>query len=57
MELENDEAIVHDDFFVAGLCMPLHPDLADILLHFQVQLHQLSPNPIAQLLKFFLGGR
>jgi hypothetical protein len=40
-------------FFVAGLCMPLHPALADILLHFQVQLHQLTPNAIAQLSKYF----
>jgi hypothetical protein len=51
LEPENDEAVVYVDFFVAGLCMPLHPALADILLHFQAQLHQLSPNAIAQLSK------
>jgi hypothetical protein len=33
--------------------MPPHPALADILLHFQVQLHQLRPNVIAQLSKNF----
>jgi hypothetical protein len=33
--------------------MPLHPALADILLHFQVQLNQLTPNAIAQLSKYF----
>jgi hypothetical protein len=41
--------------------MPPHPALADILLHFQAQLHQLTPNTIAQLSKKFwavgsLGG-
>jgi hypothetical protein len=34
-------------FFTAGLRMPLHPDLTDILLKFQVQLHRLTPNAIA----------
>jgi hypothetical protein len=50
---ENNEVVVYDDFFVTGLCMPPHPALADILLHFQVQLHQLLPNAIAQLSKKF----
>jgi hypothetical protein len=49
----DDEAMVYEDFFVAGLCMPSHSALADILLHFQVQLHQLTPNAIAKLSKFF----
>jgi hypothetical protein len=52
-EPDDDEAIVYEDFFVAGLCMPLHLALADILLHFQVQLHQLTPNAITQLSKYF----
>jgi hypothetical protein len=39
-------------FFTAGLRMPLHPVLTDILLKFQVQLHQLTPNAIAQLSKY-----
>jgi hypothetical protein len=33
-ELNDDEAMVYEDFFVAGLRMPLHPALANILLHF-----------------------
>jgi hypothetical protein len=45
----DDEAVVYDDFFVAGLCMPPHPALGDILLHFQAQLHQLTANIITQL--------
>jgi hypothetical protein len=52
-EPDDDEAVVYEDYFVAGLRMPLHPTLADILLHFQAQLHQLTPNAITQLLKYF----
>jgi hypothetical protein len=53
LEPDDDEAMVYEDFFVVGLCMPPHPALADILLHFQAQLHQLTPNAIAQLSKYF----
>jgi hypothetical protein len=53
LEPRDDEAVVFEDFFVARLCMPPHPALADILLHFQAQLHQLMPNAIVQLPKFF----
>jgi hypothetical protein len=35
-KLDDDEAVVYEDFFVTGLRMPPHPTLADILLHFQV---------------------
>jgi hypothetical protein len=52
-EPRDDEAMVYEDFFVAGLRMPTHLTLADILLHFQAQLHQLMPNAIAQLSKNF----
>jgi hypothetical protein len=52
-EPRDDEAVVFEDLFVARLCMPPHPALADILLHFQAQLHQLMPNAIVQLPKFF----
>jgi hypothetical protein len=34
-EQDSNEAMVYEDFFVAGLHMPPHPALADILLHFQ----------------------
>jgi hypothetical protein len=33
-EPDDDETIVFQEFFVAGLRMPLHPTLADILLKF-----------------------
>jgi hypothetical protein len=52
-ESEDDEAMAYKDFFVTGLCMPPHPALADILLHFQAQLHPLTPNVIVQLSKYF----
>jgi hypothetical protein len=39
-------------FFTDGLMMPPHPVLVDILLKFQVQLHQLTHNAIGQLLKY-----
>jgi hypothetical protein len=47
LEPQEDEAVVYEDIFVAGIRMLLHPTLADILLKFQVQLHQLMPNAIA----------
>jgi hypothetical protein len=52
-ERDDDEDIVYEDFFVAGLCMPLQAILGDILLHFQAWLHQLMPNAMAQLSKYF----
>jgi hypothetical protein len=53
LEPNGDEAIMYKDFFITGLCIPLHSALTDILLHFQAQLHQLTPNAIAQLSNFF----
>jgi hypothetical protein len=38
-EPDPDKAIVYENFFIASLCMHLHPALANILLHFQAQLH------------------
>jgi hypothetical protein len=34
-EPQEDEAVVFEDFFIAGLQMPLHPVLPDVLLKFQ----------------------
>jgi hypothetical protein len=47
-----NEAVVFKVFFTAGLCMPPHPVLLDILCMFWVQLHQLTPNAIVQISKF-----
>jgi hypothetical protein len=45
-------AVVFEDFFVAGLHMPPHPIIVDILRKFWVQLHQLTPSAIIQISKF-----
>jgi hypothetical protein len=45
LELHPDEAVVFEEFFSAGLRMPPHPMLTDILLKFQVQKPQLTPMP------------
>jgi hypothetical protein len=47
-----DEAVIFEEFLSACLWMPPHPVLADILLKFQVQIHQLTPNAIVQLSKY-----
>jgi hypothetical protein len=41
LEHQNDEVAVFQEFFTAGLRMPLHPVLADILLKYQIQIQQL----------------
>jgi hypothetical protein len=56
-EPKDDEAMVYEDFFVAGLRMSSHPALTDILLHFQAQLHEFMPNAITQLSKYFVAVR
>jgi hypothetical protein len=56
-EPKDDEAMVYEDFFVAGLRMSPHPALTDILLHFQAQLHEFMPNAITQLSKYFVAVR
>ena len=40
-------------FFVAGLRFPLDPAVPEILARFKVKIHQLTPNAIVQLSKFF----
>jgi hypothetical protein len=49
----DDEVVVFEEFFAVGLRMPPHPALTEILLKYRVQLHQLTPNAIAQLSKYF----
>jgi hypothetical protein len=54
-EANPDKAVVFKDFFVVGLWMRPHPAFTEILLKFRVQLHQMTPNAIAQMSKYFLG--
>jgi hypothetical protein len=44
---------VFEDFFTTGLCMSPHSVLVDIFCKFRVQLHQLTPNGIIRISKFF----
>jgi hypothetical protein len=53
LEPHTNEAIVFEDFFIAGLRMPPHPMVEDILHKFWVQLHHLMSNAIVQISKFF----
>jgi hypothetical protein len=48
-----DKVVVFKEFFVAGLRMLPHRTFIEILLKFRVQLHQLTPNAIAQMSKYF----
>ena len=50
---EDDECVVFCDFFVAGLRLPLDLAVPSILARFKVKIHQLTPNAIMQLSKFF----
>jgi hypothetical protein len=52
LEPNGDEAVEFEEFFTTGLRIPTHPVLSDILLKFQVQIHQLTPNAIVQLSKY-----
>jgi hypothetical protein len=52
-EPADDEVVVFEEFFAAGLRMPPHPALTEILLKYRVQLHQLTPNDFVQLSKYF----
>jgi hypothetical protein len=40
-----DEAVIFDEFFTAGMRIPLHPVLSGMLLKFQVRIHQFTPMP------------
>jgi hypothetical protein len=53
MEPNIDKEVVFEDFSNAGLGMPPHLTLAEIMLKFKIQLHQLNPNAIVQLSNFF----
>jgi hypothetical protein len=52
LDPKENEAVVFEDFFAAGLCIPPHSVLLDILHKFWVQLHQLTPKTIVQISMF-----
>jgi hypothetical protein len=52
-----NESVVFRDFFTAGLRLPVSKKFADILAAYNVQIHQLTPNSIPQVLKFLWACR
>jgi hypothetical protein len=52
-EPNDDEVVVFEECFAAGLPMLPHLVFTKILLKYRVQLHQLTPNAIAQVSKYF----
>jgi hypothetical protein len=52
-----NESVVFRDFFTAGFHLPVSKKFADILAAYNVQIHQLTPNSIPQVLKFLWACR
>jgi hypothetical protein len=47
-----NESVVFHDFFTVGLRLPVSKRFDEILVAYKVQIHQLTPNSIPQILKF-----
>jgi hypothetical protein len=52
-----NESVVFRDFFTTGLRLPISKKFADILAAYNIQIHQLTPNSIPQVLKFLWACR
>jgi hypothetical protein len=46
------ELVVFEAFFIAGLRLPAHRFVAEVLRRFEVQGHQLTPNAVVALAKY-----
>jgi hypothetical protein len=46
------ELVVFEAFFAAGLRLPSHRFIVEVLWKFEVQIHQLTPNVMAALAKY-----
>jgi hypothetical protein len=46
------EIVVFEAFFTAGLRLPAHRFVAEVLQRFDVQIHQLTPNVVVALAKY-----
>jgi hypothetical protein len=46
------ELVVFEAFFIAGLCLPAHRFVSEVLQKFGVQVHQLTPNAVVALAKY-----
>jgi hypothetical protein len=48
-EPKDDEVVVFESFFRAGLRFPLYDIIGEVLKRFEIYLHQLTPNAIVRL--------
>jgi hypothetical protein len=46
------ELVVFEAFFIAGLRLPAHRFVSEVLQKFEVQVHQLTPNAVVALAKY-----
>jgi hypothetical protein len=46
------ELVVFEAFFAAGLRLPTHQFVVEVLRRFEVQVHQLTSNVVAALMKY-----
>jgi hypothetical protein len=46
------ELVVFESFFIAGLRLPAHRFVSEVLQKFGVQVHQLTPNAVVALVKY-----
>jgi hypothetical protein len=46
------EIVVFEAFFTAGLRLPAHRFVVEVLQRFEVQIHQLTPNVVVALAKY-----
>jgi hypothetical protein len=46
------ELVVFEAFFIAGLRLPAHRFMAEVLQRFDVQVHKLTPNAVVALAKY-----
>jgi hypothetical protein len=46
------ELVVFEAFFIAGLRLPAHHFVSEVLQKFEVQVHQLTPNVVVALAKY-----
>ena len=46
------ELVVFEAFFIAGLRLPAHRFVLEVLQKFEVQVHQLTPNTVVALAKY-----
>jgi hypothetical protein len=52
-----NESVVFWDFFTTGLRLLMSRRFAEILAAYNVQIHQLTPNSIPQMMKFLWAHR